>query len=92
MTVRDFCKSSSRFYYWQAKIGKEVIQQSGNFILVNINNRSGDKIVVNKQNPMHHTSGTGPATLEIVYPNGVILRITEAIALGVHRELIFMER
>ena len=38
MIVRAFCKSSnlleSHFYYWQAKIRKEAIQQSGNFIPV----------------------------------------------------------
>lgn len=95
MTVRAFCKSSnlleSHFYYWQAKIRKEAIQQSGYFIPVSINNRGGNKIVMNGQNPIHRTLGAKPA-LEIVYPNGVTLRVTEAISPAILRELIFIER
>ena len=95
MTVREFCKSSglteSHFYYWQSRFRKEAARQSGSFVPVSINNRGGNKIVLNGQHQVSRSSMAHPM-LEISYPNGVTLRISEALPPAVLRELILMER
>lgn len=95
MTVRAFCKSSnlleSHFFYWHARIRKEAANQTGSFVPVSINDRGGNKIVVNGQGQTHRSSAAN-TTLEIVCPNGVNLRLPEAIDPSALRELIFMKR
>ena len=78
MSARAFFRqigmNESHFYYWHAKIRKEAVYRNGEFLPVSINNHAG-KVVL--------TGGQGTGTMkmahpvcEIVFPNGVTVRLS----------------
>lgn len=94
MSARAFCGqigiNESYFYYWQAKIRKEASRQNGEFLPVSINNHAG-KVVL--------TGGQGTGTMkmahpvcEIVFPNGVTVRLSGEISAQTLGQLITIGR
>lgn len=91
VSVRGFCRAEglneNRFYYWQAKIRKEAACGTGNFMPVSINNRGGNKYVITGR-PTQETSVSVESKCEIVYPNGIVVRLPGSASPEVLRQLI----
>jgi len=91
MSVREFCRTEglneSRFFFWQSKIRKEAANQAGSFMPVSINNRGGHKYVITGSRPM---IGSTPSEsrCEIVYPNGVVVRLSGTTSPEILQQLI----
>ncbi len=94
MSARAFCRwigiKESHFYYWQAKILKEAAHRNGEFLPVSINNHVG-KVVL--------TGGQGISSMkmahpvcEIVFPNGVTVRLSGEVSAQTLGQLITIER
>lgn len=94
LSARAFCgqigMNESHFYYWQAKVRKEASRQNGEFIPVSINNHAG-KVVL--------TGGQGTDTMkmshpvcEIVFPNGVTVRLSGEVSAQTLGQLITIGR
>ena len=82
MSARAFCgqigMNESHFYYWQAKIRKEAARQNGEFVPVSINKHAG-KVVLTDGHGMNSMKMAHPVC-EIVFPNGVIVRLSGEIS------------
>lgn len=94
MSARAFCgqigMNESHFYYWQDKIRKEAARRNGEFLPVSINNHAG-KVVL--------TGGQGTGTMkkahpvcEIVFPNGVTVRLSGEVSAQTLGQLITIGR
>jgi len=91
--VREFCSSESmlesKFYYWQSRLRKEEAQHTGSFMPVSINNRGGNRIVIdNTSRPLVNTPDKH--VCEIIYPNGVTVRLSEVISPDVLKQLVLI--
>lgn len=89
LSVQQFCKDrgilESRFYYWKAKLkGPSQPSSCGSFIPVRMSRKSG----VSLTGP----AGGGGALCEIVYPNGVTVRVTSDMTLDQFRQMITLLR
>lgn len=82
LSVQQYCENigmrENRFYYWKAKLKNETQSSStGSFIPVKMNNRIG--ITSKSQsNPL----------CEVIYPNGVTVRVTTDMTLDQLRQMI----
>lgn len=82
LSVRDYCANTgikeSRFYYWKKRIedGDSLPTPTGGFISVKLNGKSCKL-------DSHITSGTCASDVlcELVYQNGVTLRVTSDMTL-----------
>ena len=98
LTVRDFCKKleipEGRFYYWQKRIRDEVARSNGEFMPVSINNHAGKVVLVGngRQQQLRHQHGVVQPSCEIVFPNGVTVRLSGEIAASTLGQLIMMSR
>lgn len=94
MTVRAFCRQigmkENHFYYWQARIRKEVARQNGEFLPVSINNHAG-KVVLTGGRGMDSIRMTHPVC-EIVFPNGVTVRLSGEVSAQTLSQLITIGR
>ena len=102
LRVKDFCMneciSENKFYYRQKRLkkqqGKESAQPSGFVPLVVFHHgqRSRENVVC-RDNPSardHHACGGD--VIEIVYPNGVIIRLPREIEIQQLQSLILLTR
>lgn len=78
------------FYYWQAKIRKEAARQNGEFLPVSINNHAG-KVVLIGGRGMDSMRMTHPVC-EIVFPNGVTVRLSGEVFAQTLSQLITIGR
>ena len=98
LTARDFCKKleipESRFYYWQKRIRDEAARSNGEFMPVSINNHAGKVVLVGngRQQQLRHQHGVVQPSCEIVFPNGVTVRLSGEIAASTLGQLIMMSR
>ena len=90
-TVRTFTAAlgmeESKFYYWQKKIKAETAVQltkAGGFIQM-ASPRAAQQINATMSSPT-------PALCELVYPNGVMLRVTSDLSIADLRSLIFLSK
>ena len=84
LSVRQYCKgtdiTAKRFYYWRSKL-KAVSLQSA----------CGSFIPVKMQDPASVCQAglaPGMASCEVVYPNGVTVRIPSGMTLGQLRQMV----
>ena len=98
LTVRDFCKKleipEGRFYYWQKRIRDEAARSNGEFMPVSINNHAGKVVLVGngRQQLRRPQPGMMQPSCEIVFPNGVTVRLSGEIAASTLGQLIMMSR
>ena len=98
LTARDFCKKleipEGRFYYWQKRIRDEAARSNGEFMPVSINNHAGKVVLVGngRQQQLRHQHGVVQPSCEIVFPNGVTVRLSGEIAASTLGQLIMMSR
>ena len=98
LTAREFCKKleipEGRFYYWQRKIRREAAKSNGEFMPVSINNHAGKVVLVGngRQQVMRPQQGMMHPSCEIVFPNGVTVRLSGEIAASTLGQLIMMNR
>ena len=98
LTARDFCKKleipESRFYYWQKRIRDKAARSNGEFMPVSINNHAGKVVLVGngRQQQLRHQHGVVQPSCEIVFPNGVTVRLSGEIAASTLGQLIMMTR
>ena len=94
MSARAFCEQigikESHFYYWQAKIRKEAVRQNGEFVPVSINNHAG-KVVLTGGQGINSMKMAHPVC-EIVFPNGVTVRLSGEISAQTLGRLITIGR
>lgn len=101
LQVKDFCMneciSENKFYYRQKRLkkqqGKASAQPSEFVPIVFHHGQTSPKNVVCRDNPLardHHTCGG--EVIEIVYPNGVIVRLTGKIGIQQLQSLILLTR
>lgn len=95
-TVKAFCKqngiSESNFFYWQHKIRKAAASTSGEFMPVSINNHSGKVVLVGGGSHSGKLQGQNHATCEIVFPNGVTVRLSGDVPASTLGQLIMLGR
>lgn len=91
LTVRSFCRdmgiNESRFYYWKKKIEAPVETASGSFIPIQMNQGRNGKIQFCSPQPAK-SMASAQDVCEIVYGNGVILRIKSDMSLEMLKALI----
>lgn len=98
LTAREFCKKlempEGRFYYWQRKIRQEAAKSNGEFMPVSINNHAGKVVLVgnSRQQVVRSQQGMMHPSCEIVFPNGVTVRLSGEIATSALGQLIMMNR
>lgn len=95
LSIRDFCSSEGilegRFHHWKKKLAqKEIASQ---FVPIKLNHRTGG-LEVAPQNiglTARQKVDTTPNLCEIVYPNGVILRINTTVSPDTLRSLLLLK-
>lgn len=94
MSAKAFCgqigMNESHFYYWQSKIRKETARKNGGFRPVSINNHAG-KVVLTGGQGMNSMKKAHPVC-EIVFPNGVTVRLSGEISSQMFSQLITIGR
>ena len=96
LSVRSFCitmgLNESHFYYWKRKLNTPAPPSPGSFIPVQMKSCTDGTIALSgKQVPEQKSSVQDAANrdfCEIVYPNGVTLRIGANLTLDMLRTLI----
>lgn len=93
--IREYCKANgfneSQFYYWKKKIEKSNLPISGKFVPIQMNQSGNGKIQIAP--PQSATipdkvSVTSEEFCEIVYCNGVTLRLKSNISIEMLKTLI----
>ena len=84
LSVQQYCKdtdiTAKRFYYWRSKLKAESRQSAcGSFIPVKMHGMT----------PAYQTGhASGMALCEVVYPNGVTVRVPSGMTLGQLRQIV----
>jgi len=86
LSVQQYCETigmrENRFYYWRAKLQKATFPSpTGSFIPIKMNSRMG----------FASKSQCGPLC-EVIYPNGVMVRVTTDMTLDQLRQMITLIR
>ena len=92
MSIREFCETigidENRFYYWRKKLEAEQ-DAAPAFVPVQMNHQNGKLSITHpdlNQNSVSNQNGS----CEIVYQNGVTLRVNSAMSLQTLRSLILL--
>lgn len=93
--IREYCKANgfneSQFYYWKKKIEKSSQPVSGKFVPIQMNQVGNDKIQITGTQP-NIIPDKKPVSsddfCEIVYRNGVTLRLKSNISIEMLKTLI----
>jgi hypothetical protein len=92
MTVRDYCANigirEDKFYYWKRKM-MESNDRSPAFIPVQMNQQNG-KVSFSTSSFGQQAAANGHGSCEIVYRNGVTLRVNNDMSLQTLRSLILL--
>lgn len=90
LSVRDYCNNigfeESKFYYWRKKLTDSLLPQPKGFVPIQMNRQENKVSIGSPQNQ----SGENHVTCEIVYQNGVTLRVTNDMTLEMLRSLILL--
>ena len=89
LTVYQFSENIGirelRFYYWKAKLKAESLPAAcGGFIPVKMTGKSGNVYTA--------VNNGGKALCEVVYPNGVMVRVTSDMSLDQLRQMVTLLR
>lgn len=91
LSIRDYCYNTgfdeSKFYYWRKKLAESMVPQPNGFVPVDMFHQNG-KLGMAAVNANAKPSDNVPC--EVVYPNGVTLRINSELSLEVLRSLILL--
>ena len=81
--------NSGKFYYWRKKLTEAMLPQAGGFVPVNMFDQNG-KLGMSVTGSAKEATDHVPC--EVVYPNGVVLRIQSELSLEALRSLILLCR
>ena len=94
-SIREYCNANgfneSQFYYWKKKIEKSNQPVLGKFVPIHMNQVGNDKIQITGSQPNiipNKKSVVSDEFCEIVYRNGVILRLKSNISIEMLKTLI----
>lgn len=91
LSVRDYCNNTGfdegEFYYWRRKLAVPALPEVQGFVPVRMNNPNGKLNITTASKEIESKSGS---ECEIIYANGVTLRINSAISLEVLKSLILL--
>lgn len=89
--VWDYCNNTGfdegKFYYWRSKLTDSVLPDAQGFVSVRMNNLNGKLNITTASKEIESKSCS---ECEIIYANGVTLRINSAISLEVLKSLILL--
>lgn len=90
LSVRDYCSNTgfteNKFYYWKKRLEAPSDPSANSFVPIKMKQRSGKLEISMGEN--NHTGDSGSSVCELVYPNGVSLRINSGMTLEMLRSLI----
>ena len=93
LSIRDYCHNTgfeeSKFYYWRKKLTEAMLPHAGGFVPVNMFDQNG-KLGMSVTGSAKEVTDHVPC--EVVYPNGVVLRIQSELSLEALRSLILLCR
>ena len=89
LTVQQFCENigirEGRFYYWKAKLKAESLPAAyGGLVPVKMSGKPGRAYA--------SAAGSANALCEVVYPNGVTVRVTSDMTLDQLRQMVTLLR
>lgn len=92
LSVKDFCSNEgiavSTFYYWNKKRQAQTTKNDFIPLIISNGNKSLDNHRDRKHKPHAFTPSHDDVLLEVVYPNGTIIRAKKDIALTELRALV----
>ena len=96
LSIREYCVLSGfdegKFYYWKKKINSQPETQSS-FVPISMS-QSGGKIAISRngfdQAKPYIEPNSADSSCEIVYPNGVTLRVNSVMNMTTLRSLILL--
>jgi hypothetical protein len=92
LTVQDFCSNegiaASTFYYWKKKVKKTNTVRDFIPLIVNPSPPAPLEGYAKNHHPVHESTSTNDAMLELEYPNGTRLRIRQDLDLAQLRTLV----
>ncbi|MFR4524596.1 MAG: IS66 family insertion sequence element accessory protein TnpA [Bacteroides sp.] len=93
LSIRDYCHNTgfeeSKFYYWRKKLTEVMLPHASGFVPVNMFDQNG-KLGMSVTDSAKEATDHVPC--EVVYPNGVVLRIQSELSLEALRSLILLCR
>lgn len=93
LSIRDYCHNTgfeeSKFYYWRKKFTEAMLPQVNGFVPVNMFHQNGKLGMTATDSPKEPTDNV---PCEVVYPNGVTLRVKSELSLETLRSLILLCR
>ena len=92
LSIRDYCSNTgfeeSKFYYWRKKLTESLLPQTKGFVPVQMNRQNG-KITMGTT-IIPELKMENNVACEIVYQNGVTLRVNSDMPLEMLRSLILL--
>lgn len=97
LSVKEFCSNQdiarATFYYWRKKIKKEKEPNGFIPLLVKPGNTFTQGSILRKPGPQHlpcDQAGADRVTVELAYPNGVVVSLKNDVGLSDLKSLIHM--
>ena len=91
LSVRNYCNNTGfdegKFYYWRKRLTDSALPDVQGFVPVRMNNLNGKLNITTASKEIESENGS---ECEIIYANGVTLRINSAISLEVLKSLILL--
>mgnify|MGYP003364581681 FL=1 len=92
-TIREFCRTicfdEDKFYFWKKKLLDSRNASSAGFIPVSMSQRNG-KISISSPSAARTSPQDCSPLCEIIYQNGVVIRINREMTLDMLRSLILL--
>lgn len=90
LSIRDYCSNTdideSKFYYWRKKLINSLLPQPKGFVPIQMS-RQDSKVAIGSSQAQNTENNVA---CEIVYQNGVILRVNNDMPLETLRSLILL--
>lgn len=91
LSVRDYCNNTgfeeSKFYYWRRKMTEPSMPELKGFVPVSMSSQNGKLNITTASTELKPQSSS---ECEIIYANGVTLRINSTISLETLKSLILL--
>lgn len=91
LSIRDYCHNTafeeSKFYYWRKKLTESMMPLVNGFVPVNMFHQNGK---LGMASTTATVKSPGNVSCEVVYPNGVTLRVNSELSLEMLRSLILL--
>lgn len=97
LSVRDYCLNTGftecKFYYWKKKLQENTEPNTNDFIPVQLNQHGGKlKFSTPVESNRLLKEQDKEAICELIYPNGVLLRINSGMTLDILKSLIYLNQ